>query len=54
MHADPNVVIWPDYQEFYRWLCHEVDGVSETQLDFDSQDPQHLLPSPAYRNWFVG
>jgi len=40
MHADPDVVIWPDYQEFYRWLCHEVDGLSEVQLDFDSQEPQ--------------
>jgi hypothetical protein len=39
MHSDPNVVTWPDYQEFYRWLCQEVDGLTEEALDFDSQDP---------------
>lgn len=39
MHSDPAVVVWPDYQEWYGWLCREVDGLSEAQLDFDSQDP---------------
>jgi len=39
MHADPAVVVWPDYQEFYTWLCREVDGLSDTQLDLDAQDP---------------
>jgi len=41
MHPDPRVVLWPDYQEFYRWLCQEVDGLTEAELDFDSQDPAH-------------
>jgi hypothetical protein len=39
MHADPAVVTWPDYQEFYRWMCDETEGLTEVQLDFDSQDP---------------
>jgi hypothetical protein len=39
MHPDPSVVVWPDYQEFYQWLCQEVAGLNDTQLDFDSQDP---------------
>src|SRR4030095_16812460 len=41
MHPDPQVVIWPDYQEFYRWLCQEVDGLTDAELDFDSHDPAH-------------
>ena len=39
MHPDPNVVIWPEYQQVYQWLCQEVDGLTDAQLDFDSQDP---------------
>ncbi len=39
MNPDPNIVVWPNYQEFYQWLCQEVDGLTDTQLDFDSQDP---------------
>jgi hypothetical protein len=39
MHPDPDVVLWPDYQGFYRCLCQEVDGLTDTALDFDSQDP---------------
>ena len=39
MHDDPSIVAWPDYQEFRRWLETEVDGLSDVQLDFDSQDP---------------
>lgn len=39
MHPDPAHVVWPDYQQFYTWLCHEVDGLTDAQLDFDSQDP---------------
>lgn len=39
MHSDPAVVVWPDYQEFYRWLQHEVAGLGDAQLDFDCQDP---------------
>ncbi len=39
MHPDPQVITWPDYQEFYRWLCQEVAGLNDAQLDFDSQDP---------------
>src|SRR2546423_10162227 len=41
MHPDPQVVIWPDYQEFNRWLCQEVDGLTDAELDFDSHDPAH-------------
>lgn len=41
MHDDPAVVVWPDYQEFYRWLRQETAELSEAQLDFDSQDPAH-------------
>ena len=41
MHPDPQVVLWLDYQEFYRWLCQEVDGLTDTALDFDSHDPAH-------------
>ncbi len=40
MHDDPSVVAWPDYQEFRRWLETEIHGLSDAQLDFDSQDPQ--------------
>ena len=39
MHEDPSIVIWPDYQEFRCWLETEVHGLSDAQLDFDSQDP---------------
>ena len=39
MNSDPDVVVWPDYQEFYRWLRQESAGLSDAQLDFDSQDP---------------
>jgi hypothetical protein len=39
MHPDPSIVVWPDYQEFYQWLCQEVEGLNNVQLDFDSQDP---------------
>ena len=39
MHSDPAVVVWPDYQKFYRWLGQETAGLSDAQLDFDSQDP---------------
>src|SRR6266704_253743 len=39
MHPDLRIVIWPDYQEFYRWLCQEVDGLTDAELDFDSHDP---------------
>jgi hypothetical protein len=41
MHPDPQVVLWPDYQEFYGWLCQEVDGLTDAELDFDSHDPAH-------------
>jgi hypothetical protein len=41
MHPDPQVVVWPDYQEFYRWLRQEVDGLTDAELDFDSHDPAH-------------
>src|SRR2546428_12908055 len=41
MHPDPQVVLWSDYQEFYRWLCQEVDGLTDAALDFDSHDPAH-------------
>ena len=39
MHDDPSIVTWPDYREFRRWLETEVAGLSDAQLDFDSQDP---------------
>lgn len=39
MHPDPGVVLWPDYQEFYRCLSLKVEGLQEAQLDFDNQDP---------------
>jgi hypothetical protein len=39
MHPDPAVVVWPDYQQFSTWLSQEVAGLSQAQLDFDSQDP---------------
>jgi hypothetical protein len=39
MHPDPSIVLWPDYQEFYRWLCQEVEGLTDQELDFDSHDP---------------
>jgi hypothetical protein len=39
MHADPSIVLWPDYQEFYGWLCQEVEGLTDQELDFDSHDP---------------
>ena len=39
MNSDPAVVVWPDYQEFHRWLQQETAGLSDAQLDFDSQDP---------------
>ena len=39
MNSDPAVVVWPDYQEFDRWLHQETKGLSDAQLDFDSQDP---------------
>ena len=41
MHPDPHVVLWPDYQAFYGWLCQEVEGLTEAQLDFDAHDPAH-------------
>ena len=41
MHPDPHIVLWPDFQEFYRWLCQEVDGLTDAELDFDSHDPAH-------------
>jgi len=41
MHPDPHVVLWPDYQAFYRWLCQEVEGLPEAALDFDTHDPAH-------------
>ena len=40
MNSDPAVVVWPDYPEFYRWLQQETAGLSDAQLDFDSQDPE--------------
>jgi hypothetical protein len=39
MHPDPSIVLWPDYQEFYRWLCQEVESLTDQELDFDSPDP---------------
>jgi len=39
MHPDQNVVVWPDYGEFYDWLCQEVAGLRDEHLDFDNQDP---------------
>ena len=39
MNPDPAVVVWPDYQEFHRWLSEETAGLNDAQLDFDSQDP---------------
>jgi hypothetical protein len=39
MHSDPTIVSWPDYSEVYNWLCQEVKGLSDTQLDVDSQAP---------------
>ena len=41
MNSDPAVVVWPDYQEFHRWLREETAGLNDAQLDFDSQDPEH-------------
>jgi hypothetical protein len=40
MDSDPMVVNWPDYGELYSWLCQEVEGLSDAQLDFDSQAPE--------------
>ena len=40
MHDDPSIVVWPDYDQFRLWLEDEVDGLTDTQLDFDSQDPE--------------
>jgi hypothetical protein len=39
MHPDPSIVTWPDYQEFYRWLVQEVDGLTDAELDFAAPDP---------------
>lgn len=39
MNSDPDVVVWPDYQQFYGWLRQETAGLSDAHLDFDSQDP---------------
>ena len=40
MHDDPSIVVWPDYDQFRLWLEDEVEGLTDTQLDFDSQDPE--------------
>lgn len=40
MNSDPAVVVWPDYQEFYRWLREETSGLTDACLDFDSQNPE--------------
>lgn len=42
MNSDASVVSWPDYQQFYRWVDSEVDGLSEAQLDFDAQVPMWM------------
>ena len=33
MHDDPSIVVWPDYDQFRRWLESEVEGLTGTQLD---------------------
>ena len=42
MNPDPNVIVWPDYEGFYRDVCQELDGLSETQLDFDAPEPEWM------------
>ena len=42
MHTDPAIVVWPDYREFYRWVAQEVDGLSDSKLDFDAPEPEWM------------
>ena len=47
MNSDPDVVVWPDYQEFYRWLRQETAGLSDAQLEQGLAALADLLSSPS-------
>lgn len=42
MHSDPMIIRMPNYGELYDWLCQEVEGLSDAQLDFDSQEQEWM------------